>query len=170
MNCWHKSHELQVSGGHTGRRQGRCRHLPILPSWGAPGGSARRVAEQHAIFSAPAHAPEQRTRSGRRTGGSGGSAQESARRQWRAAFRATDRCWETFARAHLGEERARELKSSRVGMSGWVDAMIDAGVRRPGVCVCSWCVPDDDGCNARCDVCNLRFLTASGNTVYTGCR
>ena len=70
----------------------------------------------------------------------------------------------------MGEERARELKSSRVGMSGWVDAMIDAGVRRPGVCVCSWCVPDDDGCNARCDVCNLRFLTASGNTVYTGCR
>ena len=64
----------------------------------------------------------------------------------------------------------QEMKGLGVGLPGWLDAMLDAGVKRPGVCECRWCVPDDDGCNALCEVCVERFLTASGKPMCVSCR
>ena len=47
---------------------------------------------------------------------------------------------------------------------------IQAKVPLPGKCNCTWCVPDEHGHNATCDVCKERFLTATGKTVCPDCR
>ena len=66
--------------------------------------------------------------------------------------------------------KAEELKESREGLPSWLDAFIQAKVPLPGKCNCTWCVPDEHGHNATCDVCKERFLTATGKTVCPDCR